>query len=381
MKSGLACILQNYLLKKKLSRISRNFLKRDDFDIFGTMSPDKETSGDFDDFFMVDDDHLVMVTDSVSENGIPISSFTAIAENLIRKHVQSAFDQDDLGDQLKVETADLITAWIGIMDLKSGELFYVSAGADQPVINQDGQIRFLEEGQEYALIEAENREFKEYCIRLNKGDKIFLYSDSAIKAVNADNEFYGKTRLLNCLRSLGPNVNCQETVSAVRTDIDRFVGAVAQIYDLTLLAFDFTSRIKEIKIIERIFDATTDKLHEVIDFVEAELEKKDASMKAVTTIAVALEEMFVNIAHYAYPEGPGKATIGVSFDGDDVIISLKDNGIYFDPLDKEDPDVTARAEDREIGGLGIFMVKNSMDHCTYERRGNENYFEMRKKIR
>ncbi|MBP5278862.1 MAG: ATP-binding protein [Erysipelotrichaceae bacterium] len=138
---------------------------------------------------------------------------------------------------------------------------------------------------------------------------------------------------------------------------------------------------KEKDIIERTFDATVEQLPEVLSFVEEQLESNGASMKAIMTITVALEEMFVNIAHYAYPDSEGKAIIGVSFDGDDVCISLRDKGISFDPLAKEDPDVKARAEDRQIGGLGIFMVKNSMDQCYYERRGDENYFEMRKNIR
>jgi anti-sigma regulatory factor (Ser/Thr protein kinase) len=98
-------------------------------------------------------------------------------------------------------------------------------------------------------------------------------------------------------------------------------------------------------------------------------------------INVAVEEIFVNIAHYAYEGRPGKAVVGMNFDEDNVHIYLVDNGIPFNPLEMKDPDITAGVDEREIGGLGIYMVKKSMDKCTYERRNNQNVFVMRKAIR
>ena len=367
-------MLQNYLRKRF---VSCNFLKRDDFDIYAMMSAARETQGDFDDFFMVDEDHLLIAADYVSEDGIPADMYMSIAEKLIARHASMPSDQ--LNTENKEETKQLpqkVMAWIGIMDLKSGELFYINANADSPVIKKDGQFRILEDKEDAILMADED--FKEYCIQMREGDRLFLYSG---RAVNAANERYGTDRILECLNKLNEDADCKKTVLTVSADIKEFTGLGKQFDDLTLLAFDYTPKNKEKDIIERTFDATIDKLPEVIAFVEEQLEMHDASMKAVMTISVALEEMFVNIAHYAYPDSQGKATVGVSFDGDDVSISLRDNGISFDPLAKEDPDISAKAEDRQIGGLGIFMVKNSMDNCFYERRGNENYFVMTKRIR
>ena len=132
---------------------------------------------------------------------------------------------------------------------------------------------------------------------------------------------------------------------------------------------------------ERTYDATDDNLRTVLAFVEEELEKHEASMKAIMTITVAVEEIFVNIAHYAYEGKTGKATVGMGFEGNDVEIYFIDNGIPFDPLAKKDPNVKASAEERDIGGLGIYMVKNSMDDCKYERRNSQNVFTMRKAIK
>ena len=150
---------------------------------------------------------------------------------------------------------------------------------------------------------------------------------------------------------------------------------------MKMTAFGF-SEMNMMETIERIYEANDEYLHDAVSFVEQKLEEHDAGMKQMMAITVAVEEIFVNIAHYAYENmDPGQMKIVVSFEGDDVIITFRDHGIPFNPLAKEDPDVKASAEERQIGGLGIYMVKKSMDHCEYERKDNENIFTMRKAIR
>ena len=133
--------------------------------------------------------------------------------------------------------------------------------------------------------------------------------------------------------------------------------------------------------IERIYDADDSYLHEVLGFVEEELEKHDCNMKAQMAIALSLEEMFVNICHYAYEGKTGDASISLDFDDEGYVsITLKDHGIPYDPLAREDPDVNAAAEDRGIGGLGIYLTKKQMDECSYRREDDMNIFTMRKKM-
>ena len=131
---------------------------------------------------------------------------------------------------------------------------------------------------------------------------------------------------------------------------------------------------------EKTFEAKKDALYDVLGFVEGELEKRFCSMKTQMMISVMVEEVFVNIASYAYPDGGGTATISLDFEGDDVIVKISDNGIPFDPLAKEDPDITLSAEERNIGGLGIYMVKKTMNDVKYERIEKENILSFRKDI-
>lgn len=123
---------------------------------------------------------------------------------------------------------------------------------------------------------------------------------------------------------------------------------------------------------EKDFEASIDRLPEVLDFVEEEMNKAGCPMKVIMQVNIALEEIFVNVAHYAYPDGVGPARVGIEAGDGKVKIRIEDSGIPFDPLERSDPDVTLSAEDRDIGGLGIFMVKQSMDEVTYSYENGKN---------
>ena len=129
--------------------------------------------------------------------------------------------------------------------------------------------------------------------------------------------------------------------------------------------------------------AEVENLPEVLSFLEAHLEAADCSMKAQMQITVAAEEIFVNIASYAYAPGTGTATVRLEISGAPkaAVITFLDSGTPFDPLAKEDPDVTLSAEERDIGGLGIYMTKKTMDEVRYEYKDGQNILTLIKTIR
>ena len=132
----------------------------------------------------------------------------------------------------------------------------------------------------------------------------------------------------------------------------------------------------------KTFPAKVDALADVLGFVEGELEAHECSVKTQMAVCVAIEEVFVNVAHYAYGEGEGDMTLGIGFDSEsrEITFRMTDKGTPFDPLKKPDPDITLPAEDREIGGLGIFITKKTMDTVTYAYENGENILTMIKKI-
>ncbi|MBQ2662597.1 MAG: ATP-binding protein [Clostridia bacterium] len=132
---------------------------------------------------------------------------------------------------------------------------------------------------------------------------------------------------------------------------------------------------------EITIEAITDNLDDVIAFVSGELENFGCSVKLQMQIELSVEEIFVNIAHYAYTQEVGMATICVDIDSENMMsLTFTDRGVPYDPLKKPDPDITLSAEDRQIGGLGIFMVKKYMDDVIYEYKDGQNVLTLKKKI-
>lgn len=128
--------------------------------------------------------------------------------------------------------------------------------------------------------------------------------------------------------------------------------------------------------------ATVENIEVVTDFVNQQLEELACPMKAQMQINIAIDELFSNIAHYSYNPEIGQATVRVEVMENPLAVSITfiDNGVPYDPLSKEDPDLTLSAEERQIGGLGIYMVKKSMDEISYEYKDGQNILSIKKCI-
>ena len=136
--------------------------------------------------------------------------------------------------------------------------------------------------------------------------------------------------------------------------------------------------------VEREFNAKVDELHNVIGFIESELEKYEFSLEIIDQFNLVIEELFVNIASYAYKENEnGKCKISIEYDKNkqEVKLFLEDKGIRFNPLEKEEPNIDLPLKERTIGGLGIFIVKNNMDNVEYKYEDNKNILILSKNIK
>ncbi|MDD6645104.1 MAG: ATP-binding protein [Oscillospiraceae bacterium] len=133
---------------------------------------------------------------------------------------------------------------------------------------------------------------------------------------------------------------------------------------------------------ELTIDATVENITSVTDFVDEQLEEFGCPLKAKMQIDIAIDELFGNIAHYAYKPDVGPATVRVEVNENPlaVIITFIDHGVQYDPLSAREPDTTLSAEERSIGGLGIYIVKKSMDEITYEYKDGQNILKIKKNI-
>lgn len=127
-------------------------------------------------------------------------------------------------------------------------------------------------------------------------------------------------------------------------------------------------------------DATVENLPNVIDFITSSLEEKNCSMKMIMQMELAIEEIFVNVASYAYSQNVGQVTICKDFEPQAVTVTFIDSGVAYNPLEHEDPDTNAGIDERDIGGLGIFLVKKNVDDIFYERKDGQNILTVKKLI-
>lgn len=225
-----------------LPRIFPAFPSQKEFDIYAIMNPAKEVGGDFYDFFMVDKDHLAAVVADVSGKGVPAALFMVIAKTLIKDHAQHGTSPDVVFtevNRLLCETNDegmFVTAWMGILELSTGHLAYVNAGHNPPLLRRaDGKYDYLRTRSGLVLAGMEETRYRSCSLELSPGDALFIYTDGVTEATDASGQLYGEARLaavLNANRDCAP----EPLLSAVRADVEAFVGQAPQFDDITALS-------------------------------------------------------------------------------------------------------------------------------------------------
>ena len=234
-----------------LPRIFPAFPDRKEFDIYAMMTPAKEVGGDFYDFFMVDETHLAIIMADVSDKGVPAALFMVIGKTLIKDHTQLNKKLDDVftevNDLLCEANSEglFITAFEGVLDLKTGEFTYVNAGHEMPFLYrpETGYIpEKIRPG--FVLAGMEGVRYKSGVFQLNVGDRVFQYTDGVTEATNSDNQFYGMERLQAALNRC-TDATPKETLQVIKEDIDRFVGDAPQFDDITMLCLEYKQKYGE----------------------------------------------------------------------------------------------------------------------------------------
>lgn len=375
----------NQIQASMLPCIFPAFPERKEFDIFASMDPAKEVGGDFYDFFLVDDDHLVMVVADVSGKGVPAALFMMISKTLLKSAAHQRLSPKEILERVNNQLCEnndaemFVTAWLGKLCLSTGDMVCANAGHEYPAIYRKNEgFDLYKDRHGFVLAGMPNMHYREYEIHLDPGDMLYMYTDGVTEATDIHKELYGTDRMIEAL-NVCPSRKPQEVAAYVRKDIDAFVGEAEQFDDITMLCMRYNRETDE-EIL--IVDASVSELNQVTEFLEQRLEEKSCPMKAINQIVLSVEEMFVNIASYAYPEGKGQATFKLRFAKEPpmVILRIEDQGIPYDPLQKPDPDITLTAEQRAVGGLGIFMTKKLMDEVSYTRENDSNILTLSKKI-
>ena len=377
-----------YAKQIQLSALPTNFPDNETFGIYAQMIAAKEVGGDFYDFYKLSDTTVAFLAADVSGKGIPAAMFMMTAKTIIKDLAESGMAVNDIFTKANEklcennESGMFVTAWMGILDLTTGNMQFANAGHNPPLLKRaDGSFEYLKTRAGFVLAGMEGVRYRVGELNLNPGDRLFLYTDGVPEATNAENKLYGEDRLLAFMNQ-NASMEATKLLPALKANIDEFVGEAPQFDDITMLMFDYKPKKGGERMTNRSFPAKTEALSEVLGYVEQTLESLECPMKTQMAICVAIEEVFVNVAHYAYPDSTGDMTLHIGFDelNRTVTFRMTDKGVPFDPLQKPDPDITLPAEAREIGGLGIFIAKKTMDSICYAYENGENILTMIKKI-
>ena len=383
----LATNIQKYMLPS----IFPPFPEHDEFDIYAQMTPAKEVGGDFYDMFLIDDSHLALVIADVSGKGIPASLFMMISKILIKNVTTVEKEIDKVLNRVNNmlcdgnETGIFVTAWLGILNLENGKLEFLNAGHNPPLVYRKKNNIFenLKTKPNMVLAAMENMKYQKHEIYLEPEDKIFLYTDGVVEATNTENKVYGEERLERFLNA-NADLSAKDTIIGIKKDIDNFVGNTEQFDDITMLEVclkKLNPVKKEKNIVEKSFVAKKDELSSVLSFIKEGLERYNLGFKMLSQFKLVSEEIFINIVNYAYSKSNGKCKIQIDYaDDSKVKIIFMDSGVPFNPLEKEEPDITLSAEDRDIGGLGIFITKQIMDKIEYKYEDGQNILTIIKNI-
>ena len=380
---GVELSIASTIQENSIPNIFPAFPAREDFDIYASMTPAKEVGGDFYHFFLVDDDHLAIVMADVSGKGIPAALFMMVTNILIsdRTHMGGTpaeiltFVNNNICEHNRADM--FVTVWLGILEISTGKITAANAGHDDPAIyRKGGQFEIFKNKHDLVVGAMGGIKYKDFEIQLNKGDKIFLYTDGLPEATDKDNKMFTLDGMINVLNK-HKNKNPEGILDGINESVSEFVGDAPQFDDLTMMCLE----LKDDKCLKTLtVDATTENLATVNEFIDGFLEMNDCPLKEQMKIDLSVEEVYVNIANYAYGDGTGEAEISIENNDGEITIVFKDSGVAYNPLEKADPDISLSADEREIGGLGIFLTKKNMDSLSYEYKDNQNIFTMTKRI-
>jgi len=361
--------IQNAMLPK----VFPPFLDHTDLNIFGFVRPAKEIGGDLYDFY-IRHDKLFFCVGDVSGKGIPASLIMSMTRSLFRSvtaHEERAEQIVSLMNDALSEENELnmfITLFLGVLDTKTGVLEYCNAGHNAPMLMAGGQWQRAEVIPNIPIGIDKGYPFKAQSMTLHPNEELFIYTDGLTEAENINHEQFGEERMLSSLQAMKYSTP-RKLVEAMQKSVDTFVAEAPQSDDLTMLAIRY--QLPAIVMRNDIQQIPT--LAEWIDSLNIPMELN-------MPVNLALEEAVSNVMLYAYPDGHGFVFVEFAQTPASIIFTITDSGIPFDPTQKPEADISLSAEQREIGGLGIHLVRKLMDEIRYERIDNKNILTLVKHV-
>ena len=346
------------------------------FDIWASMETAKEVGGDFYDFYFTGQDRVLFLVADVSGKGVPAALFMMRAKTLLKsaaqtgKPIAQAFAEVNNALSEGNSSCTFVTAWAGELNTRTGHVAFVNAGHNPPVVIRSGKAEFLKTRPSLALGAMADVSYRVGEIQLAPGDGIYLYTDGIVEQPDESAKLYGEDRMLKVLSDT--TRRGKDVLDAVLADVRQYAAGVEQADDCTQLLIRYRG---EPDVVTREYVPTMEDLARATDDLAAAL--KSVPNKAKNKLLIAADEIFANIVRYS---GATRWSLSVvlTHHPEGVRLVISDDGKPFDPLIHRDPDTTLSAAERDVGGLGILIVKKTMSPVTYRRRNGNNILSIGK---
>lgn len=363
------------------------FPEREDIDLYSKLLPAREVGGDLYDFF-IENEKLHFIVGDVSGKGVPASLVMAVTCRLFRTIAYNVDTPEGivstLNDALSEsnESNMFCTAFVGILDLKSGELRYCNAGHNPPILlHADGRVLPMKVMSNIAMGVWSGFEYVGEACNVDSGSSLFIYTDGVTEAENADKELYSEQRLISVLEGQVSNTP-RQIVDNLLKDIEQHAQGAEQNDDITMLCFSVGGLrdrdcCRQLELCNRI-----EEIGRMSEFIDQLAKEYSLSMEDAFNIRLAIEEAVTNVIMYAFPEDEEHTfMLTARYAEGSLIFNIIDSGKEFDPTLQPDADVTLSLEERPIGGLGIFLIRSIMQKVEYHRIDGKNILTMVKVIK
>ena len=355
----------------------------------GIVIPAKEVGGDLFDFY-IREQMLFFCIGDVSGKGVPASLVMAVTRSLFRSFSSYINSPGQIMAQMNNsltgegnEQNMFVTLFLGVLDLCTGTLQYCNAGHNEPVRlrAKNAKCASLSCMPNLPLGVLSGFEYKEQAVQMEVGETLFLYTDGLTEAENSAHELFGEQRMMQSIGQWSADMTAEQQIEAMRSAVTAFAGEAEQSDDLTMFTIRFLNKFIEPQNVEKehfslVMRNDIQQIPTLAEWIDSLGLPESMNMP----INLALEEAVSNVMLYAYPNQSGQVLVEADKVGREITFSISDSGIPFDPTQQDEPDITKSVEERPIGGLGIFLVRQIMDDIHYKRKNNKNILTLIKKL-
>jgi sigma-B regulation protein RsbU (phosphoserine phosphatase) len=361
------------------------FPEHKEFIVNARLQPAREVGGDFYDFYFSDDEHFCICIGDVSGKGVPSALFMAVSKTLIKSHASGVLSTANIITHVNDEVSSdnpssmFVTVFIAIVNLRTGVFTCTNAGHNPPYVKRrDGQLDRLDHRHGPVIGALAGIEYGEHNDCLHPGDQLILYTDGVTEAINNNGELYSEDRLVATLQASGSQ-SSEDVTSAILDAVEEFEKGTPQTDDITVLAFEYLgdkATDRELSWQRTIRNDITE-IPRTIQSIETFCRELPVPIKPTRKLKIVFDEILNNIISYGYTdEDSHQIEIEVDPIPEGIVVRITDDGIPFNPLEREKPSTDLPIDDREIGGLGVHLVMGMVDELIYERRDDLNVLRL-----